>query len=63
MGMISEDQRKAVLDHMRYYHGGPAGVRPSFQDIVPYLPAVFEKIASNLECYIKKLEENGDLAD
>jgi hypothetical protein len=31
--------------------------------MVPYLPQVFEKIASNLECYIKKLEENGDLAD
>ncbi len=61
MEMISEEERSAILSFMRNHHGGPASDRPSFQDIVPYLPAVFEKISSNLECYIKKLEENGDL--
>ena len=61
MEMISEDERRAILGHMSYYHSGPAGDRPSFQDMLIYLPAVFEKIAGNLECYLKELEEDRDL--
>lgn len=63
LDMISEDERKAILEHMRYYHGGPTGNKPSFQDIIPFLPSVFEKIASNLECYVKMIEEDKDLRD
>ncbi|MGD1002427.1 MAG: hypothetical protein ABSA67_17185 [Candidatus Brocadiia bacterium] len=61
MEMISEKERRAILEHMRSYHGGPVGDHPSFQDLAPYLPAVFEKISSNLDCYIKDLEEDRDL--
>jgi len=60
MAMISPDERTAILDHMRYYHGGPCGVGVSFQDMLPYLPRVFDKIADNLECYVTTLEEDGD---
>ncbi len=63
MDMISEDERRAILEHMRCYHGGPVDDHPSFQEIVPYLPAVFEKIAGNLECYVKELEEDRNLDD
>ena len=63
MDKISADERTAILDHMRHYHGGPAGDHPTFQDLVPYLPRVLEKIASNLECYVKQLEEDSDLDD
>ncbi|RME68583.1 MAG: hypothetical protein D6782_00940 [Alphaproteobacteria bacterium] len=57
------DERESILAHMRYYHGGPRETNPSFRDIVPFLPAVFEKIASNLECYLKDLEEDRDLGE
>jgi len=56
MDMISEDEKEAILKHMRYYHGGPLEPNPRFNDLIPYLPRVFEKITSNLECYIKDLE-------
>jgi len=58
---ISETERTAILGHLRYYHGGPNGTAPRFSDVVPMLPAVFAKIADNLECYVKQLEEDGDL--
>jgi hypothetical protein len=32
-----------------------------FEDIVPLLPDVFEKIASNLECYLRQLENDEDI--
>jgi hypothetical protein len=41
---------------MQNYHGGPAGPEFSFDDLVPYLPGVLEKISDNLECYLKDLE-------
>lgn len=56
MDMISIEKREAVLKHMRYYHGGPGRVNPGFKDLIPYLSMAFEKIASNLECYVKDLE-------
>lgn len=57
MDMITDEEKKAILDHMRYYHGGPLEPNPTFKHLVVYLPQVFEKIASNLECYVKNLEE------
>jgi hypothetical protein len=56
MDMISKEEKESVLKHMRYYHGGPSQANPTFKDLIPYLPMVFEKIASNLECYVKDLE-------
>jgi hypothetical protein len=63
LAMITAEERMAILDHMRYYHGGPCGPTISFQDMLPYLPRVFEKIASNLECYVASLEKDGDLTN
>lgn len=50
------DEKAAILNHLRNYHGGPASGDPSFEDLLPYLPMVFEKVADNLECYLKQLE-------
>ncbi len=58
---ITVDERDAILAHLRYYHGGPSQVSPSFSDVVPLLPMVFMKIADNLECYVKELERDGEL--
>ena len=61
LDQVSEAERHAVLEHLRHYHGGPHGASPRFSDIVPYLPMVFTKIADNLECYVKQVEQDGDL--
>jgi hypothetical protein len=63
LAQISETERKAIIEHLRYYHGGPMRSVPLFSDIVPLLPAVFDKIASNLECYVADLESGEDLEE
>jgi len=61
MDMVSEVERATIASYLNYYH--LVHLRPDvkFSEILPYLPAVFEKIRSNLECYLKDLEANGDL--
>ncbi|MBC8378087.1 MAG: hypothetical protein H8E62_02845 [Planctomycetes bacterium] len=56
--LLDPDEQSSILDHMRYYHGGPKENHPSFEEIASYFPRVFHKIAGNLECYIKDLESN-----
>ncbi|MGF1640290.1 MAG: hypothetical protein ACFCUO_05025 [Rhodospirillales bacterium] len=57
---LPDEERTSILEHMRYYHGGPRQPNPTFHDLVPLLPRVFEKIAGNLECYLKYLEQGRD---
>ena len=54
---LPHGERQDVLQHCRAYHGGPSNENPQFTDLVPYMPRILEKIASNLECYLAKLEE------
>ena len=54
---LMESERQDILSHMRYYHGGPCHDDPDMAEIAIYVPQVFEKIASNLECYLKELEQ------
>jgi hypothetical protein len=63
LAQIPADERNAVLRHLRYYHGGPAQELPTFADVVPFLPRVFEKIADNLRCYVDSLEAGKSLDD
>lgn len=51
-------ERQDILAHMRSYHGGPTSNNPDMKEIAEYLPRVFDKIADNLGCYLKELEEN-----
>ncbi len=60
---IPRDEQTAILRHMRSYHHGPPAENPSFDDLVPYLPQAFTKIADNLECYLKQLEIGGTVDD
>lgn len=61
LDQITHAERTAILEHLRYYHGGPNATSPTFSDVVPLLPAVFEKIASNLDCYVAQLEKDEGL--
>ncbi|MFP4381754.1 MAG: hypothetical protein ACLFUS_14735 [Candidatus Sumerlaeia bacterium] len=58
---LPPEERAAVIGHVRNYHGGMEGPSPTFQDLVPFLPRVFEKIAGNLEYYVSELEADGDI--
>ena len=64
-GLLALDasERGDVIRHLRYYHGGPSSENPTFADIVPLMPYVFEKIADNLECYVRTLESGGNLEE
>jgi hypothetical protein len=61
LSLISSDEKEAILDYIRRYHGGPTQSDPEFNELVPFLPKVFYKIADNLESYIKDLESNKTL--
>jgi|SRR5580658_724317 hypothetical protein len=54
---LCENDRQGILDHCRHYHQGPATNDPELADFVPLLPDILAKISSNLECYLKDLEE------
>jgi len=58
---LSAVEKKDILSHMRNYHSGPNSDSPSFGELAMYFPMVFEKIAGNLECYLKDLENNKTL--
>lgn len=57
---LPEHERRDVLEHCRFYHGGPSSDAETFDDLVPYLPRVLEKISDNLEYYLEHLEK-GDV--
>lgn len=63
LDQLSEAERNSILSHLRNYHGAPHGAERRFPDIIPLLPAVFTKIADNLECYVRQLERDDDLDD
>jgi hypothetical protein len=60
---LSGDERKALFEHLRHYHGGPPPDRETFDDVVCLVPMVFDKIAGNLDSYLKTLEEGRGLGD
>jgi len=54
---LGEDEIYSVKTHLNRYHGFPLTTELTMHSISFYLPMVFDKIESNLECYIKNLEE------
>ena len=61
MERISAAERSTIASYMNYYHFTHLSPTVTFSEILPHLPAAFEKIKSNTECYLKNLEEDGDL--
>lgn len=58
---LSSQERRQIAQHLSYYHGFHMDANTKFSDIVPLLPRVFEKIADNLECYVRDLASNSEL--
>ena len=61
LALLSQEDRSAILHHCRYYHGGPMQEDASFDNLIPFFPRIFEKIASNLYCYLRALERGEEL--
>lgn len=59
---LPAEERRDIMAHLRSYHGGPAPGAECFEDLVPYLPRVLEKISRNLEHYLERLEK-GDVLE
>jgi hypothetical protein len=59
---ISAAERAKIAAYLNHYHGTHVGPNVKFPEIIPSLPAVFEKIRSNLECYLKEIKEDRDLS-
>jgi hypothetical protein len=55
---LDESEKQDILSHMRYYHGGPSHNNLDMAELAFYLPQIFEKITSNLECYLKHIEQD-----
>jgi len=62
MERIAAAERSTIASYLNYYHLVHLSPQVRFSEILPHLPAVFEKIRSNLECYLKELERDGDLS-
>jgi len=58
---LSEVDRTSLARYIEQYHGVRLSGSDSLMSIAAILPRVFEKITSNLECYLKDLERDGDL--
>ncbi len=58
---INQRERREIVEHLSYYHGFHMEATAKFRDIVPVLPRVLDKISSNLEYYVKDLENDSDL--
>lgn len=54
--LLPAEERLNIINHCRHYHGGPVVDTVRFENLVPYLPRVLEKISGNLEHYLEELE-------
>lgn len=58
---LTPQDREDIGHYLSYYHGVSMDATTKLRDIERVLPGVFNKISSNLECYIKDLEADSDL--
>ncbi|NTW34125.1 MAG: hypothetical protein HGB12_16155 [Bacteroidetes bacterium] len=54
---LGQDEIDSLKNHLNNYHGFPLTNDLTMQSISHYLPMVFDKIESNLECYVEHLEQ------
>lgn len=51
--------RKDMVKYINQYHNADLQMNFTFDDIIPLVPAVFEKLHGNLECFVDDIE-NGN---
>jgi hypothetical protein len=55
---LPQDDRRSIVDYLRHSHGGDVSPESSFADVMAYVPRVLGKISTNLESYLKELEQD-----
>lgn len=55
---LSKEEINSIKEHLHSSHFFPLSFDLTMETLSDYLPRVFEKIHSNLECYVKDLETN-----
>ncbi len=55
---LTNGEKTEIVKYMHQYHGYPQNQPLNMESVVPYLPAIFEKITSNLSYYIEDLENS-----
>jgi hypothetical protein len=58
---LSLDEREAISAQLNKYHGARLSTESNFAEVVQWVPSVLGKISTNLELYLKQLEDDGDL--
>ncbi len=61
--VLNSDEKSNIISHLNHYHGYPLSQDLTFVSVSPYLVRVFEKVSSNLICYIERLENKQVNAD
>jgi hypothetical protein len=55
--LITNQDKREILKHLRSWHNCPQQSNPNFEDIVPCLPKVIAKMHSHLSDYIRRLRK------
>ena len=58
---LSTEEREAITAQLNYYHGAKLSTASDFAEVALWVPHVLSKISTNLEFYVKQLEDGGDL--
>jgi hypothetical protein len=56
------EEREAIAGQLNKYHGANLSAESTFVEVAVCVPRVLSKISTNLELYLRQLEEGGDLA-
>lgn len=55
---ISPEEQNNIKQHLHSYHNYPLSEPLTMNSVAPYLLKAFDKVSSNLSCYIDYLENN-----
>ena len=58
---LSVQEREAISAQLNNYHGARLSTESDFAELAQWVPRVLGKISTNLELYLKQLEEDGEL--
>ena len=61
--VLSSEEKENIISHLNNYHGYPLTQELTFGSVSHYLLRVFEKVCSNLTCYVERLENEQINAD
>lgn len=60
---LSREELNDIANHLAQYHGYDPTKELTIESVRMYIPMIFKKITSNLECYIADLEAGREIDD